>query len=375
MSKTVKKKTIRRHGKVTKVTTIVEEFVETPKPKAKPKAKLTNHVIFCLDTSGSMFNCYSEAVHQLNAGVKAIKDLARATGQHTTISLYTFGATVRRPWFQIPVEDVRELGQFEHYDGGSTPLRDAVCSAIDDARNQSESSDSDTAYLLKCITDGGENSSHRYPTAALEQWIRSAQATDRWTLVFMVPRGQTRTLASFGVPIGNITEWDNTVEGARQVFQADIAATNSYYNVRTAGLTSTDSYFITDLSDLTKHDLKQMKDLSASFTVFNVTKEVAIKDFVEGKGGDFVLGAGYYQVTKKELLRTGRQVLVKEKGSPKIYGGADARDILGLPAGEVRVTPGNHANYDIFFQSTSVNRRLVRGTALLWDTTKSSFAI
>jgi hypothetical protein len=55
-----------------------------------------------------------------------------------------------------------------------------------------------------------------------------------------------------------------------------------------------------------------------------------------------------------------------EKGSKAIYGGNAARSLIGLPYGaEAKVEPGNHANYDIFVQSTSTNRKLVRGTKLL----------
>jgi len=55
-----------------------------------------------------------------------------------------------------------------------------------------------------------------------------------------------------------------------------------------------------------------------------------------------------------------------EKGKSEVYG-PDARDLIGLPAGGTeKVIPGNHANYDIYIQSTSNNRRLVRGTKLIY---------
>jgi len=42
--------------------------------------------------------------------------------------------------------------------------------------------------------------------------------------------------------------------------------------------------------------------------------------------------------------------------------------LLGLPeVGSVAVNPGDHGNFNIFVQSTSVNRKLVAGTkALYW---------
>lgn len=39
--------------------------------------------------------------------------------------------------------------------------------------------------------------------------------------------------------------------------------------------------------------------------------------------------------------------------------------MLGLPDFEVKVNPASYGQYDIFVQSTSVNRKLIKGTKLL----------
>jgi hypothetical protein len=50
-----------------------------------------------------------------------------------------------------------------------------------------------------------------------------------------------------------------------------------------------------------------------------------------------------------------------------MYSGSDARTLIGLPtSGNARLHPGNHGNYDIFIQSTSINRKLVGGTGVLY---------
>ena len=52
-----------------------------------------------------------------------------------------------------------------------------------------------------------------------------------------------------------------------------------------------------------------------------------------------------------------------------VFGGTDARSVLGIPEGQnLKIKPGNHGNFDIFVQSTSLNRKLVRGTKLLVKT-------
>lgn len=359
-------------------TGIKNVVVAAPNPPAPPAPKRKiNHVIYLLDDSGSMSSCYAEAVRQLNANFANLREQVRVTGQETDVSLYLFGGNSRvtRRFSRIPANLVVDLNPNDFACGSHTPLFDAVGISIDDARTAPAAWDADETFLLVCATDGGENSSKRYgnrwDTAPFRQVIREAQDTDRWTLAFLVPPGHKHNLIGYGVPEGNIVEWENTREGARTAFNSVAAATSSYYATRSRGATATKSFFTTDLSSVTKRDLSKMDDLSRDFRVWKIEKEIEIRPFVEGRGAKFVLGAGYYQLTKKELLRAGRKLLIREKGTRRIYGGDDARSLLGLPAGPVQVTPGNHANFDLFFQSTSYNRHLVRGTELLWDATKS----
>jgi hypothetical protein len=348
---------------------IAAEIKATEEP---PKPKLTNRIIFLLlDDSGSMHSCYNEAVRQLNTNLASIRVKAKETGQQTLVSLYLFGGLERaREIFRD--KGIGVVGDIDNRfaAGGNTPLHDAVGISINDAMQSAGANDPDTSFLVICATDGGENGSRFYTRWQMEQKIADAQRTDRWTFAFLVPRGYKRITAQYGIPEGNITEWDNTERGAEVAMNATRASTEHFYAERSVGLKSTKSFYTTDLSNLKKSDLSKMDNLSGGFRGWKVDREVDVKTFVEYHGVKFVLGAGYYPVTKKELLRTGRNVLVRDKATKAIYGGAQARSLLGIPAGETQITPGNHGNYDIFFQSTSVNRKLVRGTELLWDKNK-----
>lgn len=69
---------------------------------------------------------------------------------------------------------------------------------------------------------------------------------------------------------------------------------------------------------------------------------------------------------KPEKVQGSKKVLLVEKGKPEVWAGSQARQMIGLPiAADAKVEPGNHANYDIFVQSTSVNRKLPRGTKII----------
>ncbi len=96
----------------------------------------------------------------------------------------------------------------------------------------------------------------------------------------------------------------------------------------------------------------------------------ACADLVEEKVGPYRIGCAFYELTKREQIQAHKNVLIREKNkrTAPIYGGKEARTLLGLPEhGDVKVTPGNHMNYSIFVQSTSRNRKLCRGTVCLYE--------
>jgi hypothetical protein len=121
----------------------------------------------------------------------------------------------------------------------------------------------------------------------------------------------------------------------------------------------------------------KVKDLKAALT--DIQKECAVYDVLsECELGEFVArktkvpyhprdGKAFYQLTKKEKIQPTKEVLVMEKGKKAIYSGNEARTMVGLHHNALdHCTPGNHANYDIFIQSTSSNRLLVRGSKLIY---------
>ena len=56
---------------------------------------------------------------------------------------------------------------------------------------------------------------------------------------------------------------------------------------------------------------------------------------------------------------------VIEKATGKMYSGVKARSLLGLPAFEVKASPADFIRFDLFVQSTSTNRKLVKDTHLI----------
>ncbi len=340
-------------------------------PQATVQAKqLTNRFVICLDSSGSMQGIQAAAVAAFNKNVQAIIDGAAKSGQISTVSFYTFGegmGEVRTKFFNEGVSSLRPLGQNEFRPQGNTPLFDCVGTAIEHLRNLQDSPE--TSYVIIVITDGAENASNRYDRNKLSTLMREVTGTDRWTFAFLVPPGSKEYMArNLGIPEGNVQEWEATTQGMNTAAYSTTLGISSYYQARSVGKTSTKGFFTTNLSNVTANQVqRKLTDIRDRVSIWGVDKgEVQIRDFVQARGAAYQPGNAYYQLTKDELVQAYKQVLLVEKGKGSVYAGADARYLLNLPNQDVKVRPGNHANWDVFIQSTSNNRKLVRGTKLVY---------
>lgn len=338
---------------------------KSQKSDPKPKTK----VVFLLDSSGSMSSIQRPTVDAFNRVLETIK--AAAAEQDASVSLYTFGERsepVSRKLYNQPLADLRPLNYSDYKPQDMTPLFDAVGTAIMD--HLALPADKDTSFIVTIITDGHENMSKKWDARTIRDLIARVQSTDKWTVTYLVPPGERQRLVnSVGVHEGNVQEWEASARGVAAVGSTLSAGYSNYFQDRSRGITSTRGFFTTDLSKVSLSDVKQrLTDLSSNIAVLSVTAEQDIRDFVEAHGYyPYIKGRAYYQLTKDEAaVQDYKQILLREKNGRAIYGGSEAREILGLPdSGTVKVRPGNHANWDVFIQSTSVNRRLVRGTKLL----------
>jgi len=83
---------------------------------------------------------------------------------------------------------------------------------------------------------------------------------------------------------------------------------------------------------------------------------------------DYVPGAAYYQLQKKETLKSGRRIIIQPRDEDCFYAGPKARQLLGLPSdGDVTIEPKNLGDFIIYVQSAAENRKLLPGTLFLYD--------
>lgn len=339
-------------------------------------ANTKNYIGISRDHSASMRCIAHVAGQDYNSKIESIREAALANNQDTIVSVVECGAGSGYGIERVVTNsNVTALKPIQKYiaNGHGTPLFDSVGDLIEQFEAMPDSKDPSVSFLVMAITDGDENCSKKWNARTIAAKIQELNKTDRWTFVFRVPRGAANALARLGIPQGNILEWDQTEKGTLQAATQDKEAFTQYFTSRALGATSTMKFY-TDLSSVTSKDVEvTLDDVSAKVLIWPVGPKdhgAEIRTFVEARlnGKHLLKGAGFYQLTKKEdEVQDYKKILIRDKTTQAVYYGQAARQMLGLPTwGMVKVVPGNHGNFDIFIQSTSVNRKLAVGTSLIY---------
>lgn len=344
-----------------------------PAIEAAKAGSLVNHIAFVVDRSGSMRRIRAKVVQVFNSQLAALVKSSEESGQQTFVSFYTFQSNVDAPrFFARPLGKVDKLTALSCT--GLTALFDAVGQSIVDLGEIDDEKLDNVSFLVVVLTDGHENHSRRYKTK-IKDMLQQAQSTGRWTFAFMVPKGGESVLKRFGIPQGNIQTWQTTTQGLRDLGQNMQRGLQTFYTARQKGQRAVVGVFTTNLSGAAKEAVSTtLSDASDGFLRISVRAASAIRELVESElktAGSYQKGHAYYELTKPELVQENKEIAIVEQGKDgapgKIYVGDAARTLLGLPVGErFRVKPGDHGGFSIFVQSTSVNRRLVAGTTLLY---------
>lgn len=341
---------------------------------------MKNYIGFSRDHSASMRGIAAAAARDYNRTIATIQKASERESIDTIVSTVKCGAgrsaRVEREVVNSTVAKLKAIPEYEYEtEGYGTPLYDSVGELIDIFEKLPDAKDPTVAFQVIVITDGGENSSIHWNASRLRAKIAELHATDRWTFIFQVPPGQRKYIMSqLGLFEGNVIEWETTAKGRETATVQTTSAIDTFYSSRSMGATSTRGFYSTNAANLTKKDIQaNLIDISnqvKTFLVLASSNGVQIRDFVEKVMSSYVKGTAFYQLMKPEKeVQEYKKIVIRDRKDNKFYGGSNARALLGLPEnGTVRVAPGDHGSYDIFIQSTSVNRKVVSGTqVLIWD--------
>ena len=346
-------------------------------PAQAPAIRPVTFVAMVRDHSVSMRSLKEGAMRDFNAQLYELQ-AAEGNGQDISIRVVKCGVGhLGRVELSDEVGRPSSIRRLDSYvvDGGATPLFDSVGAAID-ALNDAARGVPDASFLVMAITDGEENSSRHWSASKLRDEITRLQATDRWTYVFRVPKGYgSKLVGLLGVPSGNVLEWDQTDSGIRQSSDVTLSGIRSYFTARSAGHRGTKAFY-TDVSNVSLSEVRSsLADITPLVSVHTISTDIDVSEFSRRfLGRQLEQGTLFYQLTKREpKVQDYKVICVRDKSSGKVYGGDAARKLIGMPkVGTHPVIPGDHGDWDIFIQSTSLNRKLPGGTKVLyWQSANS----
>lgn len=332
----------------------------------KETQNFINHVALVLDASDSMSHLARQVVEIADAQVQYLAKRSQEMDQETRLTVYTFNTQVKCLFYD---KDVLRLPSLRgHYStGGYTALMDATYTAIDDLKATAQRY-GDHSFLGYVLTDGEENASRRIVAPILKRTIEDLP--DNWTIAGFVPSPVGMHEAKkFGFSKDNLSLWDTSAKGMAEVGEVIRRTTDSYMTMRASGVRGTKNLFKPDTSHLNKSSVKAVgarKLTPGQFRLIDVKTDGRIDDLVSRiTGRPYVLGEAFYQLTKKVTVQAQKSIALLEKKSFTVFVGHQTRSVLGLPDFEVKIEPVSHPSYDIFVQSTSVNRKLLAGTKVL----------
>lgn len=333
--------------------------------------RLINHVALVLDASYSM-NKNRNGEKLVKVADEQIRHLALRSeelSQETRVSVYYFGdSTIECLIFDMDVMRLPSIGDLYKVLYENTALIDATMKSQEDLETTSQLY-GDHAFLTFVLTDGEENRSRKYHIADLRNKLQ--QSPENWSFGFLVPDNKgVAYMERLGVLRDSIAIWDT--ESAKGVAEAGSkikSATDSFMTNRAKGLRGTRSVFSTGVDAVNKSTVSQsLIPLSSSaYRLLSVGAVDRIDNFVRRyTGSHYVPGMAYYQLTKTETIQARKDIVVVDKKTNKAYSGPEARHLIGLPDGQpIRVRPDHNPLYDIYVQSTSINRKLLAGTKVL----------
>jgi hypothetical protein len=328
-----------------------------------------NHIVFVVDRSGSMHHLTQDVVRVFDNQINYLSQRSQELNQETRVSVYLFSysSKIECLVYDMDVMRLPSLKGFYSPDG-QTALIDATLKSIGDLGRTPELY-GDHAFLIYTLTDGQENDSEA-DSLILSNAIR--HLPDNWTLAVLVPNQQgVYEAKKFGFPAENISVWDSSSsKGFEEAGVVIRQATDNFMRARATGIRGTRSLFRPDITATPSQIKRTLEELSPrEYKLFQVTKDSQIRDFVERMTRrEYVKGSAFYQLVERKKphkIQNYKEVCIRDRNTGKVYTGENARDILGLPDYQVEVKPGDFKNYDVFIQSTSINRKLTKGSDLI----------
>lgn len=331
---------------------------------------IINHIVLVLDASLSMSPVSTQLVKVADNQIEYLAQRSKELDQETRVTVYTFNTHegLRQPRINCLIYD-KDVLRVPSISGlyrpdGMTPLIDATVLALDDLAMTPEKY-GEHSFLVYVLTDGQENASRNRPTVLAQ---KIATLPDHWTVATFVPNQiAVHEAKRFGFPAANIAIWDaTTAAGVQEAGERIRRTTEDFMTGRSRGVRGSKNLFALNDVSVGQIDASLAPLRPGQYQFYDVPAKGRIDEFVSSATGRvYRLGSAYYQLSKRETIQPQKKIAIATRGGA-VYTGSVARQLLGLPDEHVKVDPNHNPDYEIFVQSTSVNRKLMPNTRLLF---------
>lgn len=220
-----------------------EQILQTLQAKkAQSTGSKIVHVIQVLDKSSSMSTGIELTIAAFNENLNILSEQQHGVAK-TTATLITFSDAnkVKAEYQESQPDRATRLSRSNYEPRGMTALYDAIGYALE-ISNGFEGAHSNAQFLLQIFTDGDENVSERFTASRLKSMIEELNATGRWTVTVMGPKGSLDLFTkNLGVKTGNTVQFDASSVRSRGFAKSALnASTQNYFTATAAGATSLD---------------------------------------------------------------------------------------------------------------------------------------
>lgn len=193
---------------------------------AENKRKL--HVAFVLDMSGSMYPIRQQAVDGFNEHIDVVRR-KRDSFADVLVSFIKFNENVFELYLDQPVATLKYLAHSEYKPNGSTAMYDALGYIIKKLYAETNVEDNRNNYLVIVVSDGMENASQHFTQEDIRRLTTIAQATGRWTFVYIGANQDVKRLArDILIPTGNVRGFTSDAFGTQVAMTSSVKALESY---------------------------------------------------------------------------------------------------------------------------------------------------
>jgi len=197
-------------------------------------------ILIIMDASGSMHSLATDTIGSFNQFL----DEQKLVPGEVIVSLYTFNTKSTLVYDFISLNSVTSLTNKTYTPEGGTALLDAMGTAIDSFGQKLAALSEEerpSKVLTLVVTDGQENSSHRYTAEQIKNMVQHQKDVYSHEFVFMGANIDAITAGTnLGISTNNTLNYVPTAAGTHQLYNTISESTTNY---RSAGVVRGASFF------------------------------------------------------------------------------------------------------------------------------------